>query len=108
LGEATADGELALCPAKPGFEVGAVGFEGEHGSEPCRMPKRGQDEDRRFADLRALGYLVGMLLMGLEFPSACSFSAAIWSRRWAARSNSRRADAARICSSRSAMVRCLS
>jgi hypothetical protein len=32
LGEATADGELTLCSAKPSFEVGAVGFESEHGA----------------------------------------------------------------------------
>ena len=61
LGEATADSELALRSAKPGIEVGAIGFEGKHCCEVCRMTARGQDEDRRFADLRALGYLAGWL-----------------------------------------------
>ena len=105
LCQSPTDLKLPPCPLQPRVEVGTVAHVGDHSarSEFFWWSRQGINH---FRDLPRfpVGYLTDFCAgAGLSF-----FNAAIWSRKWAARSNSRRDDASRISSSNSEITRSLS
>lgn len=105
LRQASAHCELATGPTQPSVEVGAIDFRGEHGVSRGSIAAQGQGcthfRERPFFPA---GYFTGFIDgAGVSF-----FNAVIWSRRWAARSNSSRDEASRISSSSSEITRSLS
>lgn len=104
LAEPAACCELATGPAQPGLEVRAVVLWCEHAHDKRQSSASGQDDSRGLRDLLPTGYFTGFI----GVTTGTCLSAAIWSRRWAARSNSKRDDASLISSSSSAITRNLS